>query len=75
MGETIYCSVCGAEMMDGFTDCCGNYACKEECLHEMLDNECGKYNWGVSDDEGENGGYYYNLTTGEDTGWFYTEWY
>lgn len=67
-------------MVDGFTDA-GNfslnwsYACCEECLHAMLDIECGPGNWRASETEGENGGYYYNLATGEDTGWYYTEWY
>lgn len=80
MEETRVCSCCGKEMTDGFTDCGPmvlhvSYACSEECLHELLDQECGSDNWGISEDEGEYGGYYYNIETGEDTGWFYTEWY
>lgn len=69
------CTICGANMVDGFTDLFGGYACSEKCLHAVLNKECGEGNWGISENEGENGGYYYNLKTGEDTGWFYTEWF
>lgn len=68
------CSVCGAEMLDGYMDNSGGYACSDECLKVMLDKECGPDNWEGRPDCGENDGYYYNLTTGEDTGWFYTDW-
>lgn len=80
MEERKFCSICGKEMFEGFTDCgsgviYASYACSEECLCKLLDQECGSGNWGISEEEGENGGYYYNIETGEDTGWFYTMWF
>lgn len=77
--EIRFCEVCGKPMDYGYTVDDGGWYCCEECFEPAMDDEYGKRNWRVTDEAGEQGGYYeymnmYNCEW-KDTGIYYTEWF
>lgn len=53
------CSVCGAKMMDGYTDEWDFYACSDECLNKGMDED--GLPWGSTPEENDEGGYYHYI--------------
>ena len=74
--EMRFCDECGKPFDAGYTTDDGGWYCCEECFEPAMNRDYGS-NWRVTDDVGENGGYYEYLTDKgewEDIGIYWTEW-